>query len=254
VNLESEIKKSIKYARKFRGGLTRRQLFQRLITPKPCSFGNFVKALPVSLRLPRCNNGKYRKEKLEKAKRLALEAAEAITEISFIGVSGSVAAGYPKRNDDIDWLLITENNNMWKCRFKLWRWFKKKRLKHRSYGSQELADAICPNMWLEENYLTIPGEKQNLKSAMDLIMLKPVIDKGNFYRQLLLKNSWAKKYVANGYMEKIRRNKRKISERRPVGVSNIVVNWAMFLVQRWYMATKISKEKVSYHQAFFHQS
>jgi len=50
--------------------------------------------------------------------------------------------------------------------------------------------------------LRIKKEKQKLKNAIDLILIKPLINRNKTYEKFILANSWAKKYVATGYSNK----------------------------------------------------
>ena len=45
----------------------------------------------------------------------------------------------------------------------------------------------------------LPKDKQNLKNAIDLILMRPVLDKEDTYEELILANKWANKYVATGF-------------------------------------------------------
>ena len=84
---------------------------------------------------------------------------------------------------------------------RIYIWWQK--IPHRKFGKLEKKDEFCFNLWLDENYLEIPKKRQNLKNAIDLIMLKPLINKRNTYKKFILSNVWAKKFVATGYNKKI---------------------------------------------------
>jgi len=57
-------------------------------------------------------------------------------------------------------------------------------------------------MWLDESVLELPRNRQNLRNAVDMILMKKVYDKNNTYLKFLKANKWAKKYVATPYYAK----------------------------------------------------
>ncbi len=173
----------------------------------------------------------------------------------FLGVSGSVAAGHPKKEDDIDMLIITKADTLWQNRFFLRWWIYKNKIPHRKYNKGELGNQFCFNLWLDENNLQIPRNRQNLKNAIDLLLLKPLINKKNTYEKFIINNDWARKFVATGYELKIK--KCLISNVKKNKVNNNllqkIINWLYFWPQYWYMKPKIYNEKIGLNQAFFHR-
>jgi len=89
---------------------------------------------------------------------------------------------------------------------------------------------------------------------MDLIMLKPILNKKKIYEKFLIENKWAKNYVATGYNKKISNNLRHLTSN---SIKNNywdkLVNWMAFWLQFWYMKKKITTEEVNLHQAFFYK-
>ena len=53
-------------------------------------------------------------------------------------------------------------------------------------------------MFIDENYLAIPKEKQNLYTAHEVCQLKVLYDLDNTYQKFLVANSWVKKCLPNG--------------------------------------------------------
>jgi len=73
---------------------------------------------------------------------------------------------------------------------------------HRKYGKPERKDEFCFNMWLDEVALELPKNRQNLRNAVDMILMKKVFDKNDTYLKFLKANKWAKKFVATPYYVK----------------------------------------------------
>ncbi len=252
MGLKLAIKKTIKYANSFGSHINVSEIRKRLISknvyPK--------KLIDKEISKLNWNNkfNKWEKIKIVKAKKLATLINKKFNDILFLGVSGSVATGHPKKNDDIDLLVITKSDSLWKNRFFLRWWIYKNNIPHRKFGQTESRDQFCFNLWLDENYLEIPKGRQNLNSATDLILLKPLINRNNTYEKLLLANGWAAKFVATPYVSKTNDLRFKIQDSR-IRQNNFdkVINYLYFWPQYWYMKPKILKEKIGLHQAFFHR-
>lgn len=253
MNISDSIKKTIKYSQRYKGQLTKKQLFERLIGNKVYKKEEIEKTLSsikyqvFSIR----KKNKILEEKIEKAEELAKLLNKNFKDILMIGITGSVAAGYPKKNDDIDIIIITKGNKLWITRLKLRLFIIIKKIPHRKFGKKEKKDDFCFNLWLDEKYLQIE-EKQNLKNAIDLILVKPLIDREKTYEKFIIINDWAKKFVATGYNEKISNFKFPMSKNRKNNYLYKIVNWMVFWPQFWYMKKRIKNEKIGLHKAFFH--
>jgi len=255
VEILEAITKTIKYSQKYKCQLTLDQLHQRLISPDVFKKEEIKKTvLSIKYQVLGIEKNKIFEEKLEKAKELATKIAKKFPDILFIGISGSVAAGYPKKDDDIDLFLITKKNCLWINRFRLRLFIYINRIPHRKFNKQQKPDQFCFNIWMDEQNLTINNQKQNLKNAMDLVLLIPILNKNYSYERLIKANDWAKKYVATGYMRllrhKVSRNDTKINK---TNFKNLMVNWLVFWPQYWYMKKKIKSEEINLYRAFFHQ-
>lgn len=259
-NLEQSIKKTISYAKKFGAKLNRRQLEKRLISNKVYSrkeINDFLIECPEIGKKIKSNNNfnDYYKTKLEKALALSKLIEQEFNSIIFLGITGSVAAENSKNKDDIDLLIITKKNQLWLTRLKL-RWFiYQNKIPHRKYGSAENKDQFCFNLWLDENSLELPINRQNLKNAVDLILLKPMINKNKTYERFLLANSWVKQWVATGYYQIIKPSgpKFRTISLKKGDLFNYCLNFLVFVPQFLYMRPKIRNEEIGLKKAFFHK-
>jgi len=247
MSLEKAIRKTIEYAAKFKSNINKEEIGQRLISKKVFLKKEIEEVLNKIEVKDKKNKWKW--IKVKKAKDLANLIEKKFKEILFLGVSGSVASGHPKKNDDIDILIITRADTLWKNRLVLRWWIYKNKIPHRGFDKKEMANEFCFNLWLDEKSLRLPKEKQNLKNAVDLILLKPLINREKIYERFLMENDWAKKYVATNYPNK---KIERIEKRQNVGL-NKIINWCFFWPQYIYMKRKIKQEKVDLHRAFFHR-
>lgn len=252
MTVKTAIKKTIWHANSFKSHINRGEIKERLISKK-IYLDKIIDKEILKLNWKNKKN-KWEKSKIVKAQKLALLLEKKFSEILFLGITGSVATGHPKKNDDIDILIITKTNTLWKNRFFLRWWMYKNKIPHRIYNKKELKDQFCFNLWLDENYLEIPKNRQNLKNATDLLMLKPLINNNGTYERFLVVNSWAKKFVATPYENKMSNFQFLISnEKHKTNKIDKIINCLFFWPQYWYMKPKIFKEKIGLYQAFFHQ-
>lgn len=253
--LKLAIEETIEYAKKHGGGLSLDQLYERLISRKEYKkkeIQEFVRKKKITFNKKKENE--FYKEKIKKVDKLVKEHFSKFKTILMVGVSGSVAGRYPKKNDDIDLVIITKGNTLWLTRLGWKIYSLLKRIPERRYGEKEEKDEFCFNMWLDQKSLRLPVDKQNLKSAVDLILMKPILDKEDIYNDFLAENDWAKKYVANGYRLKVKGERVKGKEIRNKNYFIAFLNWIAFIGQYVYMRKKIEKEKVGIHFAFFHRN
>ena len=253
MGLKSAMKRTITYANNFNSHININEIKKRLISKNVYS----DKAIEEEISKLNWKNkkNKWQKIKIIKAKKLASLINNKFGEILFLGISGSVAAAHPKKNDDIDMFIITKSNTLWKNRFFLRCWIFNKNIPHRKFNQTELKDQFCFNLWLDENCLEIPKSRQNLNNAMDLLLLLPLINKNNTYEKFLLANSWVKKFVATGYEQEIKKCliSKILKNQINKNILREITNWFYFWPQYWYMKPKILKEKIGLHQAFFHR-
>ena len=251
MGLKEDVNRTIEYAAKFKSWVNDNEISERLISGKIYTNKELNQWKKDQTRINKRN--KYYEIKLEKAKEMAKKIELNFKDILFLGISGSVASGHPKRDDDIDFFVITRSNKLWKNRLKIRWWVYINKIPHRKYNRSEKKDEFCFNLWLDEKHLLIPKTKQNLKNSVDLVLVKPLINKNNTYEKFLLANNWVKKWVATPYFNKVQDVRSNILDKK-VEQNNFdkVMNYLYFWPQYWYMKNKIGKELISLHQAFFH--
>lgn len=191
----------------------------------------------------------YSGKKILIAKKIA-KLLQVIPWIKMLAITGALAMNNSNKQDDIDFLIITSQNRLWLTRLLMVVYLellgKRRRPKER-----ETKNKICLNMFLAENFLKLPKEKQNLFTAHEIVQMKPILDKDNTYKKFILKNLWVKKYIPNGVVIELS-DKGTVDEKQK---SKRVFNYLekfVFRLQLNYMKSKRTKEQISHHYAFFH--
>ncbi|MDD3662136.1 MAG: hypothetical protein PHG63_03665 [Candidatus Dojkabacteria bacterium] len=132
--------------------------------------------------------------KLERAQRY-IRMLSRIPWITCAGVTGSVACGNAGERDDLDVLLFVEKNRLWLTRFLehgvLWLYGIR-----RFYGGTYVRDRICVNYYRSDDNVDFRGEGNDLLTAFELVMIKPVINPG-FLSILLGSNRWISDFFPN---------------------------------------------------------
>lgn len=137
------------------------------------------------------------KEKIKKAKGVA-KLLSHIPTICLIGISGSVAMESASEEDDIDLFFITKRHTVWLTRLFVTLLLDAKGLRRKRVES-EVHNKICVNMFMDESHLGFSKEQQNLYIAHELLQLKPIFDRGAYYKKLLFVNRWGRNYLYNGF-------------------------------------------------------
>lgn len=251
MSLEMAINKTINYALKYGCSLTKEEAEERLLGDRVYDLSDTGKRFKTK------NDNKYRGRKLKLAEILVNNYLKRLPNILMVGVTGSVASGYPGEDDDIDLMIVTKASKLWWTRL-LVRWLIfKDQIPHREWRDDQEKDKFCFNLWLDEKNLKIISQKQNLRSAVDLILMKPLLNREQTYEKFLKTNGWVTKYSATGYKKLAERFKiedLKETKRIDFNLAAKFTNWILYWGQYFYMKKKITTEKVNSGWAYFHPS
>jgi hypothetical protein len=100
----------------------------------------------------------------------------------------------------------------------------------------------------------VPKLIQNQKNAVDLVMMKVLLDKNNIYNKFIEQNDWAAKYVANGYGQIIdNRAPRTEHREQKTDIITKCLNYLAFVGQLLYIRLKGPVKFINLNQAFFHK-
>ena len=142
---------------------------------------------------------KESRKKLEIAKRTA-GFLKIIPTVKMVAVTGALAMNNSKKEDDIDFLIVSEKNRLWITRFLatiLMEIFGKRRRPK----NKNITDKICLNMFLDEEHLTVLQKEQDLFTAHEVIQLKPLWEKDNIYQKFLIANKWVEEFLGNAIVK-----------------------------------------------------
>jgi len=116
--------------------------------------------------------------------------------IKMIALTGAVSAGSSQKEDDLDFLLVTTSGYLWLTRMGVI--FLTKLMGRRPQLKKgKIRDAACFNIFLDENCLKMPKEKQNFFVAHEIIQMKVLWQRDNIYQKFLKKNRWLKNFLPN---------------------------------------------------------
>lgn len=184
------------------------------------------------------------KEKYALAKKAA-EKLALISWIKMVGITGALAMNNAEPKDDIDLMIVTAPTRLWLTRFLIYALAPFLGIRRRKPKDQEVKNKICFNLFLEENHLKISPE--NLFLAHEICQVRPILNKNQTYERFLSENKWIKKFLPKAV---------EITGSQP-RITNSMSFFSflekhVFKIQYLYMKPKITHERVSLHQAFFH--
>jgi hypothetical protein len=253
MSLKEDKLRTIEYAKSFECKLSEKQIWERLLGKNIYTNSILQKQINKNNINTNIWNNNFLK-KINKAKKIAKLLSINFKNILFIGATGSVAAEFPKKNDDIDLFIIVKKNTLWITRFwvRIFVFFNK--IPHRKFGKKEKRNEFCFNIWLDNSALNIPKNKQNLKNAVDLVLMKKLYDKKNTYINFLKKNKWVEKWVATPYYNKLKplisinppKNKK---ERETYQL--LIKNIFYFIPQYLYLKLKKQRDLIDIHRAMW---
>lgn len=267
MNPRQAVSATVKYADFFHFPLTPQEVHYWLITDRPVPFSSIKSFLSRTLtpkeKRFRSQVSRFSSSKTEHAKKMT-NILRFVPGLKLVALTGSVAAGNSRSDDDIDLLIITSPHTLWLVRplvLLLISIFFRRRYPGEDHA--KAANAFCPNLWLDSLSLSVPTEKHNLYTAHEVLQIVPLLDKGNTYRQFLYHNRWVKKYLANAYQaltagQSSTSGIRDLRPARPAGGSEIFtfllapLNLIFFVIQFLYMYSKKTTESVHLHSAFLH--
>jgi hypothetical protein len=262
MNPRQAVSATVKYADFFHFPLSPQEVHYWLITDKPTPFSSVKPFLTRSLtpkeKKFRLQVSSFSSSKTEHAEKMT-NVLRFVPGLKLVALTGSVAAGNSRSDDDIDLLIITSPYTLWLVRplvLLLMTLFFRRRYPGEDHA--KAANAFCPNLWLDSLSLSIPLEKRNLYTAHEVLQIVPLLDRGNTYRQFLYHNRWVKKYLANAYTSLA--SSQRISPSSKVGSPGSKIlkyilapfNLIFFVIQFLYMYSKKTTESVHLHSAFLH--
>ena len=190
---------------------------------------------------------RYSQKKLKRAAFFA-GLLRIVPSVKLVAISGALSMENSRRSDDIDLVVVTSRGLLWTTRFLanvLLFLFK------RDPAGQKISDRACLNMFLDESDLSI--KDHNMYTAHEICQMKLIWDRNGTYRKFIRANSWFLEYLPNWYegsqFTVHSSQKRKLStlNSQLSSIESVFKNF-----QLWYMKNKLTTERISSTQLFFH--
>jgi hypothetical protein len=185
-----------------------------------------------------------------------VKIAQYIPFISGVAVIGSLSVNNTIKDDDVDFLIVTEKNRLWITRL-LVIIFATYLGKRRSFAQEE-KNSWCFNLWLEESDIKLPVSSRSIYEAFEVSQTIWIYSKNSVESLYYRSNRWVKKFIFN-YKLVSQLNQKKIIRpkfiiQRVPFLSNLldVFNYCTYIFQYLYMKRHMTREKVSLTHAFFH--
>ena len=193
---------------------------------------------------------KYSEAKLKRAAFFA-KLLRIIPTVKLVAISGALAMRNSSKGDDIDLVIITSKGFLWTTRFlanMMLLPFK------RDPAGQKISDCACLNMFLDESDLSI--KDRNIYTAHEICQMKLLWDRNGTYRRFIRANSWIREYLPNWKQEKITSPKSQVPSHKSFQfITNnlaLITERVLRSFQLSYMKSKITTERISSTQLFFH--
>ncbi|MGB1040163.1 MAG: hypothetical protein ACPGVD_04760 [Flavobacteriales bacterium] len=120
--------------------------------------------------------------------------------VRMVAISGSLSKGYADKTTDIDYFIITKDENLWTSRTLL-------HILKKLTFLVNLQHSFCMNYFIGSEHLEL--EEKNYFTAVELLTLIPLRGK-KYYEDLMSSNNWTKEYLPNA-KPKLAKEKNKFS-------------------------------------------
>jgi predicted nucleotidyltransferase len=171
--------------------------------------------------------------------------------VRMVAITGSVAAGNARREDDIDLFVVAEAGRMWTVRLFAVALAAVMGLK-RSRVTNGAQDKVCLNLFFDLDDLTVPEGKRNEYVAHEVLQARPVVDRHATHARFLHANGWILRLFPNNTLPRVTPEHSNTGTRllfRPV---TGVTEWIAKTVQLAVMAPHRTTERITDHQLWFH--
>jgi cytidyltransferase-like protein len=164
-----------------------------------------------------------------------------------LAITGSHAAGGATAQDDVDFLVITENNRLWLARLFLlyYAWRRGRRL---PLPNGDISHSWDLNFWLDETRLVMPARRRSVYEAYEVLQTRWVYNRQTIRRRFMLANTWVGEYLATWSLPKaigVDKRERLID---PLSWFNRLAYW----LEIGYRTLRHGRQRVDGHSAFFH--
>ncbi len=199
---------------------------------------------------------RYSQQKIEQATPV-IKFLTSLPWVVGVAITGSVAVNSAKKDDDVDFMVVTEPNRLWLTRL-LTLFFAMKYGKRRSFAREE-PNSWCFNLWLDSDNLLVPQAQHTLYTAYEVCQAKWVTNRRKTAEKFLKENTWVKPILLEYYEQRKKQiNRLAQLENRLSSIRYItnpiltIINWVSYLLQLIYMMPHKTNERVKLGFAWFH--
>ena len=215
----------------------------------------FLPHMTVGSIFDRKQRQKYSIEKLHSAEPV-FQFFTKLPWVVGVAITGSVSVASAKKNDDVDFMIITKPNRLWLTRI-LTLLFAMRHGKRRSFAKEE-PNSWCFNLWLTTNALSVPQPQRRLYTAYEVCQAEWYINKDQTAQRFLEQNLWVKELLPN-YFEWRKTQLSQTGITDPTWSTSLVVGWLLsglnailYWLQLIYMWPHRTTERVAWDHAWFH--
>lgn len=176
--------------------------------------------------------------------------------VLFAGISGGLAMGNAKQDDDIDLFIITQKNKLWISRILLIVLLSVLGIR-RKRNDRTVKDKVCLNMFIDEARLMLPLKTRDLYTAHEAVQMLPLFDRSNTYKKFLEANSWIQEFLPNALQRKTSQTNMNYKESFFNSVLGLFLHFALFeflakIFQLWNIKRHTTRETVTKYLLAFH--
>lgn len=201
------------YSNIFSFPLTKEELWRFLITSQPITRDAFQKALQDLEKVLVKKENWYalayegfaeRKEGLKYVKKKQQRIGQAVSWLSkiptikLLALSGSLAAGVVKKDDDIDIFIVSTHGTVWLTRLATFLVLEFSGAR-RARLEKSAKNKICVNMILDESVVAFPSDRRDVYTARELAQLQVLYQKDRMFNRLIAANPWVYRLLPNAF-------------------------------------------------------
>lgn len=272
--ISKSILRTLAYSDIFNFPLTKEEIWKYLISSRKVSYSIFEKSLKDMIGKNISEKDNYfcfkKREKIiisrkknirevEKKNKIARRVAShlsIIPTIKFIGISGGLAMEDVKKDDDIDFFIITEKNKLYITRLLILVILELLKVRRKRVEGKP-ANKVCVNFLQDESKMSFALDRRDLYTAHEIVQLKPLFQRDYVFSKFIEENKWVKKHFVNFNSENfdpvLQANNNESKLRLKTFVIKILFRETLTrLLQIAYMKRHKDKEIVTKHQISFH--
>jgi len=198
---------------------------------------------------------KRNKEASELKLKIARKIARILVKVPgvlLVGLTGNLAMMDAQEDNDIDFLIITQRNEIWTARF-LTVLLLEILGRRRRPKSKRIKDKICLNLFLDEANLCFRRNRRDLYTAHEILQMRSLAGEKSVYKRFLKTNVWTKDFLPHAFQEKmgVFRQDLEVFPKK-YRSKDVLIEKILTSLQLWYMRRRQTTEQVKNGQLFFH--